>query len=120
MRVCARSSFAEGSSSTSGAVSTATGSSAVVATAPRGVDYHAKEVVSRVAHAYPGLVAQCVESAEVPYGTHTFLKRTIIHVYAGLWYTRYHLLFLNLASAVQAKAVVEWFLHRMIKASGQS
>ena len=29
---------------------------------PRGVNYHAKEGVSRVAHATPGLVAQCVES----------------------------------------------------------
>ena len=30
--------------------------------------YHAKEVVSRVAHANPGLVAQCVESAALRYG----------------------------------------------------
>ena len=35
---------------------------------PRGVDYHAKEVVSRVAHATPGLVAQCVESVALRYG----------------------------------------------------
>ena len=35
---------------------------AVASRSPRGVDYHAKEVVSRVAHATPGLVAQCVES----------------------------------------------------------
>ena len=35
---------------------------------PRGVDYHAKEVVSRVAHATPGLVAQCVENAALRYG----------------------------------------------------
>ena len=35
---------------------------AVACRTPRGVDYHAKEDVSRVAHATPGLVAQCVES----------------------------------------------------------
>ena len=35
---------------------------------PRGVDYHAKEVVIRVAHATPGLVAQCVESVALRYG----------------------------------------------------
>ena len=32
---------------------------AVACRSPRGVDYHAREVVSRVAHATPGLVAQC-------------------------------------------------------------
>ena len=41
---------------------------AVACRSPRGVDYHAREVVSRVAHATPGLVAQCVESVALRYG----------------------------------------------------
>ena len=41
---------------------------AVACRSPSGVDYHAKEVVSSVAHATPGLVAQCVESAALRYG----------------------------------------------------
>ena len=41
---------------------------AVARRSPRGVDYHAKEVVSRVAHVTPGLVLQCVESAALRHG----------------------------------------------------
>ena len=41
---------------------------AVACRSPRGVDYHVKEVVSRVAHATPALMAQCVESAALRYG----------------------------------------------------
>ena len=40
----------------------------VACRSPRGVGCYAKEVVSRVAHATPGLVAQCVESVALRYG----------------------------------------------------
>jgi len=41
---------------------------AVARRSPRGVDYHAKEVVSRVAHVTPGLVAERVESVALRHG----------------------------------------------------
>ena len=41
---------------------------AVARRSPRGVDYYAKGVVSRVTHVTPGLVAQCVESVALRNG----------------------------------------------------